>query len=121
MKITITVTLIVLVLLVVVFTNRWWVLMQVGSLMGPPALSEKSDEPGAVWFDDYYTVFEIDEKTFAIAETRYWQSNFNYLIIGSNRALLLDAGPGVRDFGPVVKSLTDQPYVFTPSRPAMDT
>lgn len=82
----------------------------------PPALLDKQDEgPGAVWFDDYYTVESIDEKTFAIGETRYFQKNFNYLIIGDERAILFDAGSGARDILEVANSLTSLPLTFVPS------
>jgi len=49
-----------------------------------------------IWFDDYYTVQAIDEKTFAIGEPRYFQKNFNYLIVGESRAIVFDAGTGQR-------------------------
>ena len=52
------------------------------------------------WHDDYFTVMAIDPDTFAIGEPRYWQQNFNYLIVGETRAILFDAGPGVRDILP---------------------
>jgi len=70
---------------------------------------------GTEWFDDYYTIFRIDDRTFAIGETRYWQNNFNYLIIGDEQAILFDAGPGLRDIRPVVASLTSLPVLFIPS------
>ncbi len=64
---------------------------------------------GAEWFDDWYVVEAIDEGTFAIAEPLYYQQNVNYLIVGEERAILFDSGPGERDILPVVESLTSVP------------
>jgi hydroxyacylglutathione hydrolase len=81
-----------------------------------PALLEPTDEgPGVRWHDDYFTVQVLDERTFAIGEPRYYQQNFSYLLVGSERAVLFDAGPGIRDIRPVVESLTDRPITFIPS------
>lgn len=67
------------------------------------------------WLDDYYAVAEIGEGAYAIGEPRSGQCNFSYLIVGSQRALLFDTGPGIRDISKVVKTLTSLPVVALPS------
>ena len=81
----------------------------------PPLLDAVEELPSTRWFDDYFTIDELAPGTYAIGETRYAQQNFNYLLVGSHTALLFDAGPGVRDLRPVVRSLTDLPLIFLPS------
>lgn len=86
------------------------------ALSDPPPLLDATDEgPDVRWFDDYFTVQQLDERTFAIGEPRYPQQNINYLIVGSERAVLFDAGPGLRDIRPVAESLTERPITFIPS------
>jgi len=67
------------------------------------------------WFDDYYVVGDMGEGAFAIGEPLYGQCNFSYLIVGTNRALLFDTGPGVRDIAAVVRALTPLPVEVLPS------
>ncbi|MEM1250583.1 MAG: MBL fold metallo-hydrolase, partial [Acidobacteriota bacterium] len=52
---------------------------------------------------------------YAIGEPLYPQQNYSYLIEGSERAVLFDAGPGYRDIRAVAESLTDRPITFVPS------
>lgn len=69
----------------------------------------------ARWVDDYYVIEDLGGGAFAIGEPLYGQCNFSYLIVGTMRALLFDAGPGVRDILPVVRSLTTLPLLTLPS------
>ena len=59
--------------------------------------------------NDWFTLEQIDNQTFAISEYRHWEETHCYLLIGSEKALLIDTGLGVGDIGEVVKGITDKP------------
>lgn len=58
---------------------------------------------------DWFTVDRIDDDTFIISEYRHWEETHCYLLIGKDRALLIDTGLGIRNISEVVASLTDKP------------
>ncbi|MEL7186166.1 MAG: MBL fold metallo-hydrolase, partial [Pseudomonadota bacterium] len=81
-----------------------------------PALLPAQDEGvGVRWYDDYFTIQQIAPDTFAIGEPRYLQQTYSYLIIGRERALMFDGGPGIHNIKLVAQSLTDKPITFLPS------
>ena len=82
-----------------------------------PQVTNAVPTPGGKPFapDNHFFVVQLDEETFAIAEPYSWARNVNYLILGSRRALLFDAGVGHYDIRGVVSALTDLPITFMPS------
>ncbi|MDE0886667.1 MAG: MBL fold metallo-hydrolase [Myxococcota bacterium] len=113
----------VLIILALLFTlglllisQRHSILVRLLTVEGPIELAPPTQEgPNVRWHDDYFTVEALAEGVFAIGEPRYYQQNFSYLIMGEDRAVLFDAGPGHRDIRPVADSLTDLPITFIPS------
>lgn len=96
--------------------NRHAIIIDLLSTGAPPQLNSATDEgTDTVWFDDYFTIQSLDAQTFAIGEPRYAQQNYSYLIVGSQRAVLFDAGPGFRNIRKVAESLTELPITFVPS------
>jgi len=80
-----------------------------------PLDSQVKISKNAIWYDDYFTIEYLDANTIAIGEPRYYQQNYNYLILGENKAILFDTGPGVRNIRPLVKSLTSLPITVIAS------
>ena len=58
---------------------------------------------------DWFTIDSIDESTYIISEYRHWEETHCYLLIGSDRALLVDTGLGVCNIYEQIRKLTDKP------------
>jgi len=58
---------------------------------------------------DWFTIDQVDESTCIISEYHHWEETHCYLLIGSERALLIDTGLGVCNIYEQVRRLTDKP------------
>ena len=61
--------------------------------------------------DGWFTVETIDDETFAISEYKHWEEVHSYLLIGRERAVLIDRGLGVSNIKNVVANLTELPVL----------
>ncbi|MFK3937605.1 MBL fold metallo-hydrolase [Alkalihalobacillus sp. NPDC078783] len=59
--------------------------------------------------DPWFTVQEIDSTTFALSEYGHWEKVHSFLLIGDQRAILLDTGLGIDDLSRVTSQLTKLP------------
>ncbi len=80
--------------------TKWW-----EKLPRPVyAMLEKIDAD-----DEWFEVYRIMEDTFSIYEPFQFEEALSYLVIGEERALVIDTGTGIGDLKQVVKELTDLP------------
>jgi len=88
----------------------------------PDALPRASNQrlrrmaSAASWFE----IYEVDAATFAILEPRHYEEVISYLIVGEERAVLLDTGLGIGDIRTEVRRLTGRPVVVVNSHSHYD-
>lgn len=58
---------------------------------------------------DWFTINHINEDTHIISEYRHWEETHSYLLIGTEKALLIDTGLGICNIYDEVIKLTDKP------------
>ncbi|MCI8387342.1 MAG: MBL fold metallo-hydrolase [Clostridiales bacterium] len=61
--------------------------------------------------NDWYTINKIDEDTYIISEYYHQEETHCYLIIGQERALIIDTGLGIGNIYDEVIRLTDKPVI----------
>ncbi|KZE37537.1 MBL fold metallo-hydrolase [Bhargavaea cecembensis] len=59
--------------------------------------------------DDWFTVQQIDSDTYAISEYGHWEKVHSFLLIGQDKAILIDTGLGIGNIRKVTDQLTDLP------------
>ncbi len=58
---------------------------------------------------NWFTVEKVDDDTYAISEYEHWEETHSYLLIGTERAILIDTGLGVANIKEVADKLTTLP------------
>lgn len=58
---------------------------------------------------EWFTVDRLDRDTYCISEYRHWEETHCYLLLGSQRSLLIDTGLGICDISREVRRLTTGP------------
>lgn len=61
--------------------------------------------------ENWFTVEKIDEDTYVISEYKHREETHCYLLIGKEKALLIDTGLGVANIKEVVNAITDIPIM----------
>lgn len=61
--------------------------------------------------DEWFTVTQLNEDTFAISEYGHWEEVHSFLLLGSKKAVLIDTGLGIKDISIVTKQLTNLPIL----------
>jgi glyoxylase-like metal-dependent hydrolase (beta-lactamase superfamily II) len=89
-------------------------------LAAPSPADPRSIEPGpgpaaGVVVDGYWRVQNIAPGIWAIGEPADEPDNYEYLVLGQKRALLIDAGATARDIHPVLARLTRLPVTVIPT------
>lgn len=59
--------------------------------------------------DPWFEVYRLPGEVFALCEPHHWQEVISFLVLGRDRALLLDTGMGIGDIRRVVHALTALP------------
>lgn len=60
---------------------------------------------------NWFTVEKIDSKTFSISEYKHWEETHSYLLLGEEKALLIDTGLGVSNIKREIDKLTNLPII----------
>lgn len=83
--------------------QNWWQALPRPQYAKLPRVKVNSD-----WFE----VYQLPGQIFAIYEPHHFQEVISFLVIGSEKALLIDTGMGIKNIKAVVEELTKLPLVI---------
>ena len=95
--------------LIVLFTTAFGFIDGPGSWCDHPLRPELKSLREIKTKHPWFKVYDVGHNTYAIGEPYNWEETIAYLIIGNDKALLLDSGMGLDSISPVVKQLTRLP------------
>jgi len=80
--------------------DKWW-------KVHPRAVYTKLEKIGTYqsWFD----VYKLTDGTYAIYEPNQFEEAISYLVVGNERAIIIDTGTGIGNIKKVTEGLTDLP------------
>lgn len=58
---------------------------------------------------EWFTIESVDNDTYVISEYSHWEETHCYLLLGTNKAVLIDTGLGVSSIKDVIDVLTELP------------
>lgn len=58
---------------------------------------------------EWFTIESLDNDTYVISEYNHWEETHCYLLLGTNKAVLIDTGLGVSNIKDVIDGLTELP------------
>jgi glyoxylase-like metal-dependent hydrolase (beta-lactamase superfamily II) len=61
--------------------------------------------------DDWFKIYQITDHLFAFHEPRHYEETLMSLLIGRDKAALIDTGCGIGDLHKAVKAITDKPII----------
>ena len=71
---------------------------------------EKVDQP-----DPWFEVYKLTDTVYAIYEDGQFEEVISYLVLGEEKAVIIDTGNGIGDIKAVVDGITDLPVMVTTS------
>lgn len=82
--------------------EKWWD-------VHPRPVYETLEKVGT--YQNWFDVYRLTEGTYAIYEPNQFEEAISYLVLGQNKAALIDTGTGIGDIKAVVEILTDLPVI----------